>query len=212
MLEIVKTLTIGTILTLSATNALAVECADKAAKSDNPPKAIIGCLKMLEQENNKLRGLLTGLQNKLGVAGIGAEIPSGAVVAFLSSESNPCPGKDWKLFDAAKGRFIVGAGKGDGLTLREIGKTGGEQNVALKENQMPKHNHAVSTGYGVNWHDGLAGGYDETGIDVLFNNPDPVIKRNGGHGILTQVISYTGGGELHNNMPPYLALYYCKRD
>ncbi len=49
-------------------------------------------------------------------------------MAFLGSESNPCPNETWELFEDAKGRFIIGAGNSTGnLKTRIIGETGGDQ-------------------------------------------------------------------------------------
>jgi hypothetical protein len=49
------------------------------------------------------------------------EIPSGAVLAF---NRKSCP-TGWKPIKVAKGRVIVGAGRGKGLSERKLGDTGG---------------------------------------------------------------------------------------
>ncbi len=127
----------------------------------------------------------------------GADIPSGAVVAFLSSETGPCPGKKWKLFDAAKGRFIIGAGKGKDLTHREFGETDGKERVFLKKAEMPSHTHLVGNQgpvYGIK--------------DLPPNGPNAAII----HQVLNKESGSKGQNKSHNNMPPYIALYYCKKD
>lgn len=130
-------------------------------------------------------------------------LPSGAVVAFLSSESEPCPGDNWEIYNDVKGRFIVGAGKGDGLTLRELGKSGGEQMHILKGDELPSHNHDIyfSLGEGgaapLNWFNNA-----KTNNTVASQSRGP---DTGGHQ------PFVGKNQPHNNMPPYIALYYCKK-
>ena len=64
------------------------------------------------------------------------------------------PNNNWKLCDGTvhgsittpdlRGRFVLGSGKGSGLTNRTVGDTGGVETVALTEAQMPSHSHDVS--------------------------------------------------------------------
>ncbi len=129
----------------------------------------------------------------------GADIPSGAVIAFASSETQPCPGDDWKLFEEAKGRFIVGAGHGNRseLTPRQVGDIGGEESVALTLEEMPWHQHPM----GIERGQGSGEAY-------------PYMRPASGSGQTTEGI----GGlpdhatKPHNNVPPYVALYFCKKD
>ncbi len=125
------------------------------------------------------------------------DLPKGAVIAVNSSESVTCPGDDWKLFKPAKGRFIIGAGHSDtdGLTPRKPFETGGKERHALTVKEMPKHSHGgtlQSSGYSFEHHQsngrlpGQKHGYDR---DTAF----------------------TGEGKAHNNMPPFIALYFCEK-
>ena len=174
-------------------------------------------------------------------------MPSGAVVAFDHDlKTSPgCPA-GWIFFEPAGGRMIVGAGDHDNKWFRaetseavsitiyptyvqddragiqetfNARATGGEEAVALDVTQMPSHGHKVSTGYmdGSWYHDGFAGGASRDGLDTVFNNPDPKIRRDGGHGVFPDALEKTGGlssgvTKAHNNMPPYIALYYCKKN
>src|SRR5215469_11971044 len=45
-----------------------------------------------------------------------------------------------------QGRAPMQAGQGPGLTLRDLGETGGEQTVTLLPTQMPAHSHSASAG------------------------------------------------------------------
>lgn len=44
-----------------------------------------------------------------------------------------------------RGRSVIGAGTGDGLTLVRLGEEGGQENHTLTVNQLPSHNHTVVT-------------------------------------------------------------------
>ena len=137
-------------------------------------------------------------------------IPAGAVVAFDQSEG--CP-KGWAPFDDSRGRFIIGASKsgeigkdenGEALTHREFRKSGGTEEHTLSDQQIPPHKHQIDTfkwGFDINGNT-----HPERRIDV---DDGPAYK--GIEGKLTTTSS-KGSGKPHNNMPPYIALYYCKRD
>ena len=156
-------------------------------------------------------------------------IGSGAVVAY---DLPQCP-NGWVPFEAATARFIVGAGSdfdealstdenGNSLSVKRYNEAGGTQSHSLTLAELPSHNHSISTGYRLDgeWHDGLEGfprkrngGVSDpaTGIDPDFMDANENIVRDGGHGAQEQVISFEGGGQPHNNMPPYIALYFCKK-
>ena len=97
------------------------------------------------------------------------------------------------------------AGQGPGLSLRDLGETGGEQSVTLIQTEMPAHNHtaqASTTGGlpdpGNNaWASGLKGHgqfYSPSSVDNVQMNPFGT--------------SIAGGSLPHNNMPPYLGLTF----
>lgn len=136
-------------------------------------------------------------------------IPAGAVVAFDQSEG--CP-KGWASFDDSRGRFLVGASKsgeigkdenGVALTHREFRESGGTEAHTLTELQLPPHKHQINT---FKWGYDIKGvGHSELRIDV-----DDGPAYRGSEGRLT-TDSSKASGEPHNNMPPYIALYFCKK-
>lgn len=135
-------------------------------------------------------------------------IPAGAVVAFNSSESQTCPGEDWVLFDEAKGRFILGAGHASRseLTPRQLGDTGGEENHQLTIEEMPSHRHGIPyVSSDIKYYDAREGA-NTAYFDYRQRNDvnlEIVIQRK------EWGVGAEGGNREHNNMPPYLALYYC---
>lgn len=85
-----------------------------------------------------------------------------------------------------RGRVLVAAGQGAGLTLRSIGDSGGEEVHTLSYAEMPVHAHT----------------YVPPTINVDIEAPgvpDPVAA---GLGIPTNT-GDAGGGQAHENMPPF---------
>lgn len=85
--------------------------------------------------------------------------------------------------------FLLSAGQ-----TYTAGDTGGEAEHTLTIDEMPEHNHSVARGTGT--------GTTEWGL-VRFNNLNSSAD--------TTRIGKTGGGQPHNNMPPYLVVYMWKR-
>ena len=77
-------------------------------------------------------------------------------------------------------------------TSGEIGKTGGEATVTLTVDEIPSHSHNV----------GL-----ETGKLQQGTHYSRVTAAGGS----TSVVSSTGGGKAHNNMPPYIQVSAWRR-
>ncbi len=99
------------------------------------------------------------------------------------------------------------AGQGPGLSLRDLGETGGEQAVTLLQTEMPAHSHtaqAALTGGGVTsptnnaWASGLKGHAPA----FVASNPQTNEQMN------PFGTSITGGNLPHNNLPPFLGLTF----
>lgn len=97
-------------------------------------------------------------------------------------------------WEAIQGKFLLGA---YGNTYK-AGSTGGEATHTLTTREMPNHNHAVFYPNAGAADHSAPGNYPDGPSDSTY----------------FAVGSYTsseGGGEAHNNMPPYLAVYIWKR-
>lgn len=94
-----------------------------------------------------------------------------------------------------KDRFLLAAGDS-----YSAGNTGGEARHTLTVNEMPSHSHKVSSGY--------ESSYDHP--DRLFYARLDGRYQSSAYGS-TQFIENTGGGEAHNNMPPYLVVHMWRR-
>ena len=80
-------------------------------------------------------------------------------------------------------KFVLGAG-GD----VDLAETGGEKEVALTVEQIPPHKHQAQVS--------------------STNGSAEAISRGTSNAIWRSLISSTGGGQAHNNMPPYVGTYY----
>ena len=100
-------------------------------------------------------------------------------------------------WEAIQGKFLLGQS-----SAHIAGSTGGEETHKLTIGEMPKHTHPM--------YSGNAGGDSEWTpdegdylIDSVTQTKTTWWARFG--------MNYAGGGNAHNNMPPYLAVYMWKR-
>jgi microcystin-dependent protein len=98
-----------------------------------------------------------------------------------------------------RGRIAVGAGQLPGGSDYPLGAAGGQETVRLTTSQLPGHAHAV--------HASSAAG--------TTKNPATAYPAGGGSYAAAKnvrmkagMIGQTGGGEEHENRPPYLSLNY----
>lgn len=115
--------------------------------------------------------------------------PVGSIyVSTVSTNPNTLFGMG--VWEAIEGRFLVGYDSDD-TDFSTAGNEGGEKKHTLLTTEIPSHTHTVSAVYG---NPGTAA----WGITY-------------GNNISDSEIGYTGGGEAHNNLPPYLVVYMWKR-
>lgn len=113
-----------------------------------------------------------------------------------------------------RGRTLIGAGQGSGLTNRELGTQNiGEENHTLNIEQLPAHRHQLhrqqwwsadvvqnsGTGSIYSWKSG-AGTGGSTSQSFRNSNTDMSVGSND--------IQLTGGGQPHNNMQPSAVVNY----
>lgn len=100
-------------------------------------------------------------------------------------------GTSWAKIE---GRFLLGAS-----SSYPVSTTGGEAEHTLSVDEMPSHNHEQVVGsYSVEgYNPGIRIDYNKDGACAPFPQG---LNTNG-----------TGGGQPHNNMPPYKAVYIWER-
>lgn len=152
-----------------------------------------------------------------------APAPSGAVVAF--DLPNGCP-KGWSDFKDGQSRMIVGATfpkerppkDEDGQPLSEYAfrQTGGKEQHTLQIKEMPAHGHKVKDpGHSHR----VAGGFSVEepgehgrGGGELTNGDLAKGDHYSREALSGLSIESQGGDKSHPNMPPHVALYFCKKD
>ena len=119
--------------------------------------------------------------------------PIGAI--YLSASSTSPAELFGGTWERLKDRFLLAAG--DSYTA---GSTGGEAKHTLTGDEMPSHLHTGSK----NFLDGATMGGSQSNRGVFCVGGGWDISRY-------DMTGKTGGGQPHNNMPPYLAVYMWKR-
>jgi microcystin-dependent protein len=87
------------------------------------------------------------------------------------------------------GRMPIGVGVTSGLSERNLADVGGAETVTLSGDQMPGHDHSINS-Y-ISW--GATPGAEPVSV------VNPLISDSTGN---------AGGGENHENMPPFIALNF----
>ncbi|HKE26039.1 MAG TPA: tail fiber protein [Bryobacteraceae bacterium] len=106
-----------------------------------------------------------------------------------------------------QGRAPMQAGQGPGLTLRDLGETGGEQTVTLLPTQMPAHSHSASAGAASDANTPVSNtwGTGTKGHEIALYAPytsQTAVQMN------SFALSVAGGGLPHNNLQPFLGLTF----
>jgi microcystin-dependent protein len=105
-----------------------------------------------------------------------------------------------------QGRAPMHPGQGPGLSLHDLGETGGSETVTLLESEIPAHSHAKLT-------------HGQDPADLGSPSPNRALARtNRGFGYTVpgsfvsmsgNAIAPAGGDQPHNNMQPYLTFYFA---
>jgi microcystin-dependent protein len=104
-----------------------------------------------------------------------------------------------------QGRAPMHPGQGPGLSLHDLGETGGSETVSLLESEIPSHSHGTSAS--------IADGTDQSPVgEKLAAGVGPIVQY-AVPGALAQLspnsLTPAGGDQPHNNMQPYLTFYFC---
>ncbi len=106
-----------------------------------------------------------------------------------------------------QGRAPMHPGQGPGLSLHDLGETGGSETTTLLESETPAHTHAMQ-----------ADAADPA--DVQAPSASVALARSqGGNAYQTNTaglvsmaataLASAGGSQPHNNMQPYLTMNFC---
>jgi microcystin-dependent protein len=105
-----------------------------------------------------------------------------------------------------QGRAPMHPGQGPGLSLHDLGETGGSETVSLLESEMPAHSHGLLSVAGFNGTDNSpAGGLFAKGDAGLLPYSPTVTPV----AMAAEALAPAGGDQPHDNMQPYLTFYFC---
>lgn len=118
--------------------------------------------------------------------------PVGAI--YMSTvETNPSTLFGFGTWERIQDTFLLAAG-----STYNAGSTGGEATHTLTNSEIPSHNHAI-------FYPNASAGNDYAPIGY------PNVDSKSTYWAVSSYTGDVGGGQAHNNMPPYLAVYVWKR-
>jgi len=128
-----------------------------------------------------------------------AVYPVGAIFTTVTTYANSAAvvsaigGTTWVAFGA--GKVLVGLDSGD-TDFDTAEETGGTKTHTLTTAEMPAHTHTINYS-------------DEANIEVYGSSVTTISEVD--EGASTRTTSETGGGGAHNNVQPYIVVYFWKR-
>ncbi len=102
-----------------------------------------------------------------------------------------------------QGRAPMHPGQGPGLSLHDLGETGGSETVTLLESEIPAHAHALRA--------------SSDDADLAIPTPARTLAKASANLYVTtnpnaqmapEALAPAGGDQPHNNMMPYLTFYF----
>lgn len=99
-----------------------------------------------------------------------------------------------------RGRAVVHAGRGPGLSDYDLGQKGGSETNTLTVNQLPAHQHVINAKEEADAADPSGNYIAGTGLNAFGTTADRTMNANS--------TANTGGGQSVNNVQPFLGLNY----
>jgi microcystin-dependent protein len=104
-----------------------------------------------------------------------------------------------------QGRAPMHPGQGPGLSLHDLGETGGAETVSLLESEIPSHVHGLTASNGQS---DMPTGSPSTGI-ARYPQAYQTNTTASRVFMAPEALAPAGGDAPHNNMMPYLTFYFC---
>lgn len=104
-----------------------------------------------------------------------------------------------------QGRSPMHPGQGPGLSLHDLGETGGSETVTLLESEMPAHAHSAQVSLADAIERTPEASMPATGIGIGMYAPNTPATFAP---MAAETLQPAGGDQPHNNLQPYLTLYF----
>jgi microcystin-dependent protein len=104
-----------------------------------------------------------------------------------------------------QGRAPMHPGQGPGLSLHDLGETGGSETVTLLESEIPAHSHTMRA---VSQPGDLADPVGRSIARAATGNPFQTVTNANVVQMAPETLAPAGGDQPHNNMQPYLTFYF----
>ncbi len=113
-------------------------------------------------------------------------------------------GKSTFALPDLQGQAPMHPGQGPGLSLHDLGETGGSESVTLLESEIPAHSHAVNvSGRPGTENDAEAQYWAGASINAYTTNAANLAP------MAPQALAAAGGSQPHTNMQPYMTFNFC---
>jgi microcystin-dependent protein len=102
-----------------------------------------------------------------------------------------------------QGRGAMHPGQGPGLSLHDLGETGGSETVTLLQSEIPSHSHGVRGDEDDGTFFAPAGMFMAAGNQMYLTPGTPNAT------LAPEALAPAGGDQPHNNMQPYVTFYFA---
>jgi microcystin-dependent protein len=102
-----------------------------------------------------------------------------------------------------QGRAPMHPGQGPGLSLHDLGETGGSETVSLLESEIPSHSHNVQFSDNVGEVNNPASNFYAPPNSGRAYAPAASLTN-----MAPELLAPAGGDQPHNNLMPYLTFYF----
>jgi microcystin-dependent protein len=105
-----------------------------------------------------------------------------------------------------QGRAPMHPGQGPGLSLHDLGETGGSETVSLLESEIPSHSHVLRGDANV------AESPDPSANTLARGSSINAYQTTTNSNLVSmapEALAPAGGDQPHNNMQPYLTFFFC---
>ncbi|MBI5567112.1 MAG: phage tail protein [Chloroflexi bacterium] len=103
-----------------------------------------------------------------------------------------------------QGRAPMHPGQGPGLSLHDLGETGGTETVSLLESEIPAHSHTFTASQLPGEVPIAQGNYPAATVgDNTYAAAGNLVSMS------PNALAPAGGDQPHNNLMPYLTFYFC---